>query len=91
MTLTVEIEPELDSLLRKLAEAEGVSVEQYVRRLVARAVRTRSGSGALALLREWDSEDATDDPEEAVHRKRDWEAFREAMNRSHSSDRVLYP
>lgn len=46
---------------------------------------------ALALLREWESEDATANAEELARRERDWEELREAMNRSHSSDRILYP
>lgn len=91
MTLTLEIEPELNGHLRELAQAEGLSVEQYVRRLLAQAVHARSDREALALLREWESEDATDDPEEIGRRRRDWDAFRQAMNRSHPSNRTLYP
>lgn len=91
MTLTLDLEPELDSHLRDLAQAEGLSVEQYVRRLVAQAVQRRSSDGALALLREWESEDATDDPEEIARRRQEWGAFRESMNRSHPSYRTLYP
>lgn len=45
----------------------------------------------LALLREWESEDATGNAEELARRERNWEELREAMNRSHSSDRILYP
>jgi hypothetical protein len=92
MTLTVELEPALNSSLRALAQAEGVSVERYLQRLIAQAVeRRRCGGGALALLQDWDSEDATEDRAELARRERDWQAFREGLNRSHSSDRLLFP
>jgi hypothetical protein len=91
MTVTLELEPELDSHLRAVAEAEGVSVEQYLRRLIADAVHGAAGEPALALLQRWAAEDATDDAEEIARRERDWAAFREGLNRSHSSNRVLFP
>lgn len=91
MTVTLDLEPELDSHLRALAEAQGLSVEQYLRRLIRDAVQTRSGGAALELLQSWEREDETDDAEELARRRRDWEAFREAMNRSHSSHRTLFP
>jgi len=91
MTVTLELEPELDSHLRAVAHAEGVSVEQYLRRLIAGAVRSGPAEPALALLQEWEEEDATEDPDEIARRKRDWEAFREALSRSHSSSRVIFP
>jgi len=58
---------------------------------VDEAGRRRSGKAAEALLREWGAEDATDDPDDLARRERGWQAFREAMNRSHLSDRILYP
>ncbi len=91
MTVTLNLGPELDDDLQAMARAKGVSVEEYVKSLVAEAVRRQSGKAAVALLREWESEDATDDPEELARRESDWKAFREAMNRSHTSDRILYP
>jgi DNA-directed RNA polymerase specialized sigma24 family protein len=91
MTLTLELEPELDDTLRALADAEGVSVEQYLRRLISQALKGRSKQAAVGLLQDWESEDATTDPDELARREHDWKEFREAMNRSHSSHRVLYP
>lgn len=91
MTVTLDLGPELDDDLRALARSKGVSIEEYVRDLVVRAAERRSGGQALALLREWESEDATANAEELARREWDWEELREAMNRSHSSDRILYP
>jgi len=58
---------------------------------VDEAGRRCSGKAAEALLRELEAEDATDDPDELARRERTWRAFREAMNHSHRSDRILYP
>jgi hypothetical protein len=91
MSVTLDLEPSLDEQLRALAEAEGISVEQYLGRLIRGAVGTRSGAAGVALLRSWEEEDSTQDPEEIARRQRDWDAFREAMNRSHSSNRILFP
>lgn len=91
MTVTLDLGPELENDLKAMARAKGVSVEEFVRSLVAEAVHRRSGEAAVALLRQWESEDATDDPEELARRASDWKAFREAMNRSRTSDRTLYP
>lgn len=91
MTVTLELEPELDSHLRAVAHARGVSVQDYLRRLIADAVQRGPGESALGLLRKWEAEDATEDENEVVRREREWTAFREALNRSHSSDRVLFP
>jgi len=44
-----------------------------------------------ALLREWEEEDSTADPEELAWRQREWEAFKAALNVAHASDRVLFP
>lgn len=91
MTLTLELEPELDSHLRAIAQADGVSVEQYLRRLIADTVHSGSGKSAVMLLQRWEREDATEDAEEIARRERDWEAFQESLNRSHSSNRALFP
>jgi hypothetical protein len=88
MRVTLDLEPKLDHDLRALARAKGVSVEQYLRDLISQVVQRRSGHAAVSLLCEWEAEDAT---EEIARRQRDWEDFRDAMNRSHSSDRILYP
>ena len=91
MTVTLELEAELDDRLRSLAEAEGLSVEEYVRRLIREAVPAGSPEPALALLRRWESHDATADPAVLDQRREDWSAFSEAMNRSHPSNRILFP
>jgi hypothetical protein len=46
---------------------------------------------AAALLREWEEEDSTADPDELARRQREWEAFKAALNAAHSSDHALFP
>lgn len=91
MTLTLDLPPELDSQLKELARAEGMTLETYLARLLAEAVNTRPTQDAAALLRAWEEEDATADPGELACRQREWEAFKAALNAAHSSDRVLFP
>lgn len=91
MTVTLDLEPGLDDQLRASAEAEGMSVETYLRQLIAKAVHRTPSEPVLALLQRWEKEDATGDASELARREREWEAFRESMNRSHSSTRVLFP
>lgn len=43
------------------------------------------------MLKEWDEEDKTDDPEEIARRQAEWEEFRMGMNVVHTSDRVIFP
>ena len=47
----------------------------------------------IALLDEWDAEDATDDPIELAKREQEWEQFKENMNASRraTGERLLFP
>jgi hypothetical protein len=40
MTLVVDLEPEVESLLEERAKADGCDVKAYVRKLIERAVRS---------------------------------------------------
>lgn len=51
MTVALDLGPELENDLQAMARAKGLSVERYVRSLVAKAVHRRSGKAAVALLR----------------------------------------
>jgi hypothetical protein len=53
MTVTLELEPEVESLLEKRARAEGCDIKGYVEKLVARDVnRERTFDEILAPFRE---------------------------------------
>ena len=43
------------------------------------------------MLRRWDEEDKTDDPEEIARRQAELDELMAAMNESHTSNRVIFP
>lgn len=91
MTVTVELRPELDSQLQRLAEASGMTVAEYVRRLVEQAIRREKNESAISLLSSWTRDDGKVDAEEEKRREADWEDLKAALNKAHTSDRVLFP
>lgn len=91
MTVTVELRPELDSQLQRLAEARGMTVPEYVGRLVEQAIRRERNESAISLLSSWTRDDAKVDAEEEKRRKADWEDLKAALNKAHTSDRLLFP
>ncbi len=91
MTFKLNLRPELDAQLRESAKASGLTVEQYLSRLIAESVPVRRSEAALALLDAWEREDATDDREELERRCSEWTSLVAAMNEGHSSRRILFP
>lgn len=92
MTLTIDIPGELEARLRQDAARLGVDAAEYVRRLIEdRFPPPRADEATLALLAQWDAEDATTDPAEIAARRAEWEEFERSMNASHSSNRTIYP
>ena len=91
MTFKLNLRPDLDAQLRESAEASGLTVEEYLSRLIEESVPVRRSEAALALLDAWEREDATDDREELDKRRRDWMSLKAAMNEGHSSGRILFP
>jgi hypothetical protein len=51
----------------------------------------RNREGALALLRAWHAEDATDDPEEIRKAEEELAAFKKAINENRAGERPIYP
>ena len=91
MTVILNVPSELDDQLKQLAQAEGMSLEAYLARLIAESVITRSGRAASKLLRAWEEEDLTNDPQEVARREHEWEALKTALNAHRSSQRALFP
>lgn len=89
--MNIELPPEVEARVCRLAEESGLTPSAYVRKLVEDTVLKERGARARALLVAWDEEDQTDDPAEVQARSDAWQAFKEAMNESHSSDRILFP
>jgi predicted transcriptional regulator len=91
MIVTLELKPDLDSRLRELAMASGISLQAYLVKLIEGALSSRRNEAAVELLAKWAEEDATRSPEELDKRRGEWESLKKAMNERHSSDRVLFP
>jgi len=91
MTVTVDLRPELDSQVQALAEARGMTVAEYVARLVEQAIRRERNEAAITLLSSWTWDDAQVDPEQQQQREADWEDLKAALNKAHTSDRLLFP
>ena len=51
----------------------------------------RNNAAAIALLDNWEDEDSIEGTEEAAALGQEWEDFKAAISREHSSDRVIYP
>ncbi len=91
MTVSIELPPEVEDRVRRLAEESGLTPSAYVRKLVEDAVLKERGANAATLLAAWDEEDRTNDPVEMENRSREWDELKAALNDSHSSDRTLFP
>ena len=91
MTVKVNLRPELDAQLKERAAASGLTVEEYLSRLIESVVPTCRSETAVSLLDSWKREDATDDREELEKRRTDLASFKTAINEGHSSDRILFP
>lgn len=93
--MTIALPPQLEQRVRGAASQEGIPAEVYIRRLIERHVppagQAEANRAGLALLEQWDAEDATTDPEELERRRQQWEEFRRSMNENSLSDRPVYP
>lgn len=80
MPASVELGPEQEEQLHKEAETMGISVEDRVRHLLNERLAPASAAAkTLDLLRAWDIEDATDDPEELARRRDEWDLLRKSL------------
>lgn len=95
VTLSISLSAAAEAKLREQAAAAGQPLDVYASRLLEEATQEKSpGPGAdptVALLRSWNSEDATSDPAELEARQREWEEFAASINAHHSSSRKVYP
>lgn len=53
--------------------------------------QSEKNKAALEAIRTWRERNATDDPKILEQRRLDWEELKQALNESHTSDRVLFP
>lgn len=107
MTVTLELTPEESALLCALAARDGTDVESTLRNLIGGSSegsadgmgRTVDSPPALydsptaALFRQWQEEDATDDPEEVRRAEEELDSLKSALNanRAANGERLLFP
>lgn len=93
MTLTIQLEPEVEERLRDAAGAQGVEPTEYARRLIEEHLPGTRGEALARLMEQWIEEDATDDPEELEARDREWEELKANLNanRAATGERALFP
>jgi hypothetical protein len=94
MTVTIELSPDETSRLEAEARRRGLETDEAAKRLIVeRLPSEQPGAATLALLKQWEEEDETDDPEEIARRIKDWEEFRDEINETRRSngERILYP
>lgn len=110
--MTITLPPDLEDRLRGAASRRGIDAAAFVRQLIedrfragpghrpppdaATAAAVVANRSTIALLDEWEREDATSDPQEVARREAEFEAFRRGMNQNRlDSDgpaaRVPYP
>lgn len=105
MRLTIELTPQQDATLSAAARRKGIDRSDLARAIVADHLAELEAPGntapvpdaenlaAIALLRSWLEEDATDDPEEIRKAEQELEEFRHNMNanRAAAGERLVYP
>ena len=97
----LELSPEIETRLAAKAAKMGQAVSDYLKTVVERDVEQipadqseeqgSDNTAALEVLRAWQAQNATGDPDELERRREDWKEFKAALNENHTSDRVLFP
>ena len=83
MTVTLELEPEVESLLEKRAKADGCDVQDYVKKLITKEVnRQRTFDEILAPFRQAvDKSGVSDDELDALFTEARKEVFQAKQER----------
>ena len=90
MTLVLDLPPDVEYRLKEEAARHGQPEAECALHLLDQHLPTHRHPLSL-IIDQWDEEDATDDPVELEARQREWEEFKEAINKHHESDRIIYP
>ena len=102
MTITSKSRPKAEPEATRPTATAGPTLQERIDAMIAEAVKNappplsveeqrKKNQAAIEMLRRWDEEDKTDDPEEILRRQAELDEFKAAMNESHTSNRVIYP
>jgi hypothetical protein len=81
--MTLKLAEDLESRLKERAARLGLEPDAYASKLIEQGLAApHPNQATLDLLAKWDEEEATDDPEEIARRNREFEEFKESLNRS---------
>src|SRR4051794_17481426 len=86
--MTIQLRPELETRLTEEARRQGVAPNDFAVKLIEQGLPNAAAHGAVPnqaaidVLRQWEEENATDDPAEIARRQQEFEEFKEAMNRN---------
>jgi hypothetical protein len=95
--LTIALPIETENRLKGEASRHGLDVSDYARQLIETALfKPKVDQVTIDLLDRWEREQATDDPEEIARRQKEFEEFKEGMNRNRlemegPDSRKIYP
>lgn len=93
--MSLDLRPDIESRVLEYAAAEGISVNE----LIGRAFPPRKAQfdqktlDLMAAIRQWQTEDATDDPDELDRREQETAAHHAALDQSRheAGMRLLFP
>jgi predicted DNA-binding protein len=83
MTLSILLSPETEARLKGEASRQGLDAADYARKLLEVALsKPAPDQASIDVLTKWERDNATDDPDEIARRQKEFEEFKEAMNRN---------
>ena len=103
--MTITLPPHVEDRLRGEAQRRGVDAAVYARELIEKALPAEPAAlptvgppdqVTIDLLKKWEAESYTEDPEELARRQVEFEEFKAAMNRNRlemegPNSRKIYP
>lgn len=85
MTLTIALNQDAERRLLEEAARRGLAPATYAAHLIEEHLPSPNSSTSLAeMFKEWDAEDATDDPSELARRNADFEELKRRINANRS-------
>ena len=96
--LTIALPPGTESRLNEEALRRGLNAADYACELIESALikKPEADLATLEWLDKWEAENQTSDPEEIARRQKEFEEFKEGMNRNRREmegpdSRLVYP